>query len=169
MASTFSGRLALNLDAMLNSALDVGNGEYRAQWGSSYVLENGTGANQANALFTDTRTLSASATENLDLAGSLVDAFGATIAFDKIKALIVKADAANVNDVLVGGAASAQASAFFGDVTDVVKVKPGGTVAFIAPDANGYDVTATTADLLKIANSAGSTSVSYTIIIIGVV
>jgi hypothetical protein len=34
---------------------------------------------QANVMFSDTRTLAASATENLDLAGVLADALGATI------------------------------------------------------------------------------------------
>lgn len=167
--ASLSGRLSLNVDMTLASALDIGTAEYRPQYGANYVLDNGTGANQANELFADNRTLVASAIENLDLAGSLINAFGTAIVFDKIKALIVKAAPGNVNDVLVGGAASAQASSFFGDVTDVVKVKPGGMVAFVAPDASGYDVTATSADLLKIANSAGGTPVSYTIIIIGVV
>ena len=39
----------------------------------------------------------------------------------------------------------------------------------VAPDANGYAITATTADLLKIANSAGGTSVTYTIAILATV
>lgn len=167
--SSVTGRISVNVDMVLSSALDIGVAEYKPQYGANYVFENGTGADQANELFADIRTLAASATENLDLAGSLANALGVTIVFDKIKALIIKADAANTNDVLVGGAASAQASAFFGDVTDVVKVKPGGTVAFIAPNATGYDITATSADLLKIANSAAGTSVTYTVIIIGVV
>lgn len=167
--ASLSGKVSLNVDVTLASVLDIGTAEYRPSYSATFALQNGTGANQANELFCDTRTLAASASENLDLAGALTNAFGATITFDKIKALIVKAAAGNTNDVLVGGAASAQASAFFGDVTDVVKVKPGGMVAFVAPDANGYDVTATTSDLLKIANSAGGTSVSYTIILIGVV
>ncbi len=50
---------------------------------------------------------------------------------------------------------------------DTVKVKPGGAIALVAPDATGYAVTAGTADQLKVANSAGGTSVTYDIIIIG--
>lgn len=169
MTTSLTARLALNLDAALSDNLEIGTVEYRPQYGANYLFTDGTGANQANSIFTDVRTLAASATENLDLAGSLANVFGATIAFDRIKALIVKADPGNTNDVLVGGAASNQAATFFGDVTDVVKVKPGGTVAFIAPDANGYDITAATGDLLKIANSGAGTGVTYTIIIIGVV
>lgn len=167
--SSLTGKINLDIAMLLAAALDVGSASYSANYGANYAFTNGTGANQANAIFTDTRTLAASASEDLDLAGALVDAFGATLTFDKVKALIIKADAANTNDVLVGGAASAQAAAFFGDASDVVKVKPGGTLALIAPDATGYDITATSADLLKIANSSSGSGVGYTIIIVGVV
>lgn len=166
--TTFTAKTALTIAAEFESALDIGSVSYPVNYGSTFVLTNGTGANNANQIFTDTRTLTASATEDLDLSGSLVNAFGTTIAFTKIKALIVTAAAANTNDVLVGGATSNQAASFFGDATDVVKVKPGGMIALVAPDANGYSITASTADLLKIANSAGGTSVTYTIVIIGV-
>ena len=54
-----------------------------------------------------------------------------------------------------------------GDPTDKISVRPGGAFILIAPDATGYAVTAATGDLLKIANSAGTTSVTYDIIIIG--
>lgn len=167
--STLTGRINLSVDMTLATALDVGSATYPLALGANYAFTSGTGANQANELFVDTRTIAASGSEDLDLAGVLTNAFGASLVFDKIKALIVTAAATNTNDVLVGGAASAQASAFFGDVTDVVKVKPGGTVAFIAPDATGYDITATSADLLKIANSGAGTGVTYTITIVGVV
>lgn len=165
---SLQARINLALAAELINVVDIGEVKYPVSYGANYSLSDGLGADQARYLFTDTRTLVASANENIDLAGVLTDVFGNLLTFDKIKALIIKADAANVNDVLVGGAATAQASAFFGDVTDVVKVKPGGMMALIAPDATGYDITATTADLLKIANSGAGTSVSYTIIIIGV-
>lgn len=166
---TLNGRIGVTLSMLLASALDVGSASYPVNYNADFQFTDGTGANQANRAFTDKRTLAASTTEDIDLAGVLIDALGNTLTFDKIKALIVKADAGNVNDVLVGGAASAQASAFFGDVTDAVRVKPGGVIALIAPDASGYDITATTADLLKIANSGAGSGVTYTIIIVGVV
>mgnify|MGYP000184442162 CR=1 FL=1 len=36
-----------------------------------------------------------------------------------------------------------------------------------AADATGYTVTATTADLLRIANSGAGTTVDYTIVVVG--
>jgi hypothetical protein len=74
----------------------------------------------------------------------------------------------NTNNVLVGGAASNAWVGWVGDVTDVVKVKPGGTFVWIAPDVNGGAVTAATGDLLKVANSSSGTSITYDVIIIGV-
>ena len=166
--ASFSGKITASVSAEYGNTLDVGSVNYPINIAPGIVLTNGTGANQANACFTDTRTLTASSSENLDLAGSLVDAFGSTLTFTKIKSVMITAAATNTNDVLVGGHATA-AVTFFGDVTDVVKVKPGGCLLLTAPDANGFAVTAITADMLKVANSAGGTSVTYTIVLIGVV
>jgi len=53
--------------------------------------------------------------------------------------------------------------------THTLTLRPGAFVAVGtgAADATGYAVTATTADLLKIANSGAGTSVTYDIHIIG--
>lgn len=168
MATSITAKVNLSVVAELANSLDVGSVTYPVSYGANYLFTDGTGADNAKEMWTDTRTLTASATENLDLVGVLTDVFGNTLTFTKIKALIVKADAANTNDVMVGGHATAAASTFFGDATDKARVRPGGMVAFVSPDATGYAITATT-DLLTITNSAGSTSVIYTIIVIGVV
>lgn len=169
MTTSLTARVKVEIAADLINSLDIGQVKYPLAYGANYVLSDGVGADQAKEVFTDIRTLTASATENLDLAGVLADVFGNVLTFTKIKALIIKADAANVNDVLVGGHATAAVVSLFGDATDKVRVKPGGTVAFIAPDANGYAVAAGTADMLTVANSGAGTSVIYTIVIVGTV
>lgn len=169
MATSLSASIAASLDALFANSLDVGSIGYPVKFSPNYIFTDGTGANQAKRVFTDTRTIAASANEDLDLAGGLNDAFGAALTFTKIKALIVKADAANVNDVVVGGAASAQVASIFGNVADNINVKPGGLLMLVAPDVNGYAITATSADLLRIANSGSGSSVTYTIVIVGVV
>ncbi len=167
MATNLVARLALALSGSFDNPLDVGGASYPLNFGQNLNFTNGSGANQASSVFTDTRTLAASATENLDLSGSLQDAYNNIIAFTKIKALLIVADPANVNNVVVGGAASNAFASIFGATTHTTIVKPGGFVCWGAPDAAGYAVTDATADLLKIANSAGGSSVNYTIIIIG--
>lgn len=167
MPQTLAASIAVSVKAQLDNSLDLGGASYPLAISKSVVLTNGTGANQAKDMFTDRRTLAASTSEDLDLSGVLTNAFGASIAFTKIRALIISSAADNVNDVVIGGHATAACASFFGDVTDKLKVKPGGTVALIAPDAAGYAVTAVTADLLKITNGGAGTPVTYDIVIIG--
>lgn len=165
--ATFSGKIKLVVDATLTGANDLGNPAQNVVYTKTINLSNGSGANAAESIWTDTRTLGASASENLDLAGVLTDAFGSTITFNKVKAVVVAAASTNANDVVLGGHATAAWTAPFGDVTDKINVKPGGFFVLTAPNANGLAVTATTADMLTVTNSAGTTGVTYDIIIIG--
>lgn len=131
-------------------------------------LESGTTAGKADKVFHDQRTLAASASEDLDLAGVLTDVYGASITFAKIKFIAISAASGNTNNVLVGAASATQ---FVGllNAAGVIALRPGMTFAAMAGvlDATGMAVTAGTGDLLKIANSAGSTSVTYDIVIVG--
>lgn len=131
-------------------------------------LESGAGAGKADLVFHDQRTLSASSSETLDLAGSLANAFGAAQVFARVKAIIFKAAAGNTNNVIIGANASAD---FIGllNAAGTVTLRPGAVFAAFSgsADATGMVVTATTADLIKVANSAGSTSVTYDVIVIG--
>lgn len=166
--TTLSATLKIALSALYQSVGDLGTVSLPLQYNATQQFTDGIGAGQAQKIFTDTRTLGASGTENLDLNGVLADAFGTLLAFTKVKALVVKAAPGNTNDVLVGGAAANGFVAPFGDATDFVKVKPGGVLVLVAPDANGYTVTPATADLLKITNSAAGTGVTYDIAIVGI-
>ena len=130
------------------------------------TLTNGTGSGQANQIFSDQRTLTASSTENLDLAGSLANPFGATITFATVKAIRVCAAAANTNNVVVGGAGTNTFNGPFSDATDKVAVKPGGCFLAVAPGV-GWTVTASTGDILLVANSGSGTSVTYDVTIVG--
>jgi len=105
-------------------------------------------------IWMDQRTIAASSADDLDLYGGLTNSFGTTINFTSIKGIIIYADSANTNDVLVGGDGSAAFVNWVSASNDVVVVKPGGLFALINPQANGYAVTATTADILQIANSS---------------
>lgn len=132
-----------------------------------YNFAQGVGANQAQTIFSDKRTLAASANETLNLnGGTLTDEFGNLLVITKIKALLIYADPGNVNDVLIGAAANPIVSIL--GAAGTVLVKPGGCAAFYAPDVNGYAVVAATAMNLKIANSGAGTGVTYTIIVIAV-
>lgn len=164
---TLQARIAASIVATLSGSADLSTVKQELSYAPAAVFENGAGPNQANKCFADTRTLSASATENLDLSGSLVDALGVTLAFTKVKAILVRAAAGNTNNVVFGGAGSNGFISPFGDATDKVVVKPGGFALLVAPDAAGYAVAAGTADILLVANSGSGTGVTYDIVIIG--
>lgn len=169
MATTLTGcAVKVSAAAVYATTLEFGEVAQTLRYNISNAFADGTGADQAQKLWTDQRTLTASATEELDLAGGLTDVFGTALTLTKVKALIIKAAAANTNNVIVGGAASNAWAAAVGAANDTITVRPGGTLVLIAPDSTGYAVTAGTGDLLKIANSAGSTSVTYDIAVLGI-
>ncbi|MES0444980.1 MAG: hypothetical protein ABUJ92_00405 [Desulfobacterales bacterium] len=158
----------ISLSSVLQSALDLTTSKDTLSYKKTNTFTNGTGANQVNNQFHDQRTLAVSTAEELDLAGSLLDAFGNTITFTKIKGIIVYAAAANTNDVRIGGSAANGFNSWVGAVGDYVKVKPGGLFLLTAPDATGLAVTAGTGDLLTLENDSSGTAVTYDIVLLGV-
>lgn len=127
----------------------------------------GTGAEQADRLYVGAIDIAASGSTELDLAGVLTDAFGTTLTFAELAAVLVFADDTNTNDIDVGGAAS-NAVPLFKATNDIVPVKPGGVLTLAAPGAAGLcTVTAGTGDKLKLANSSSGSSVTGTIVILG--
>lgn len=160
--------LAVSAFAELTKALDLGTARAPHSLSRKMMLGSGTGAGKADRVFSDRRTLNASATEDLDLAGALIDAFGAAITFARIKGIIIAAADGNTNNVVVGNATSNAWAALLG-ATSTVTLRPGSFLAVGTgvADANGYAVTAGTGDLLKVANSGAGTAVTYDVHIIG--
>jgi hypothetical protein len=164
---TLSTRLTASINAAQQTALDLVTGKAELLVPAVLDLADGTGAGQADRMWSDRRTIAASGTDDLDLAGVLTDAFGAVVTFARVRGLLVKAAATNTNNVVVGGAASNQFATWAGGVAHTVNVRPGGMLLLGATDATSYAVTAGTGDLLRIANSGAGTSVTYDIVIIG--
>lgn len=164
--SALTASIRVTFTAEQTSDLDLGDARLPINFTRFADFANGTGADQSNVLFTDRRTLGASSSENLDLAGSLTDGFGATATFAEVTMLAVCADDGNTNNVLVGGAASNTFTIAL-DNSDINVVRPGGCLVTWASDGTAYQVTAGTGDQLKIANSAGTTSVIYDVVIAG--
>jgi len=129
-------------------------------------LAAGVGVSQADKVFSDTRTLIASATEDLDLAGVLLDAFGAAITFAKVKAIIIMAAVGNTNDINVSRPAGATGVPLFLAISDGFKLPPGFAFAWFGAGP-GVAVTPASGDLLTITNGAAGTPVTYTVVIIG--
>ena len=168
MTTALIASIKAAVSASYANSQEFGSVAQDLKYSAAHAFTDGTGADQAQKLFTDQRTLAASANESLDLAGGLTDAFGATLTLTKVKAILVRAAAGNTNNVVVGGAASNAFVGPFGDATDTVAIKPGGTLLLVAPDSAGYAVTAGTGDILKVANSSSGSAVTYDIVLVGV-
>jgi hypothetical protein len=165
MPSVLSALINLSVTGKQVNALDLGSAVNPFAKSLAIALANGIGVNQADRVFADSRTLALSATEDLDLSGALLDAFGQAITMAKLKAVILVAAAGNTNDVNVTRPASNGVPLFLA-AADGLSVKPGGAFVWVAPGA-GVTVTPATGDLLTIANSGAGTPVTYDVILIG--
>jgi|TARA_Y100000310_G_scaffold98201_1_gene95929 hypothetical protein len=162
-----NAKLSVQLLAKLTSVLDLSVAEDPLNFDKLFEIGDGTGANQGDMLWHDQRTLSASATEDLDLAGSLSNAFGTTQTFVRVNIVMVFAAKGNTNDVQVQRASSNGVPVFMA-ASDGVALPPGGLMLlYFGDDATDVVVTAGTGDKLTITNSAGSTSVTYDILVLG--
>jgi|SRR5579871_1474256 len=169
MAQTLSGTIQVLFSVTLQQAIGLAAA---AQAQALEKLEadfaDGSGDHQAHQLWTSAaRNLAASASESLEFgsSGNLVDAFGNAIAMTKLKGLLIKADPANTNDVVVGG--DTNAIGLFGGATQVMHVKPGGWLLWVAPGAAGLGMTNGSTDTLKVANGSSGTGVNYDIAVLG--
>lgn len=159
--------MTLSVLADFSSGLDLKTAVANLNFTRGSALDSGTGANQGDRVFDDTRTIVASGTDDIDLAGVLLDAVGAVITFARVKGLFIAAAPGNTNNVIVGNAAANGFITWVGAATHTVTVRPGGLMALWAPDATAYAVTAGTGDLLRVANGGAGTSVTYDIVIVG--
>lgn len=131
-------------------------------------LATGTGANKADQLFHDVRTLGDGSNEDLDLYGVLADAFGDTLNMGKIKFLLFYNTSTTQTLTLKPAAANGFLGPF-GAAAHTITVKPAtaGNLSWVVliADPNGYQVTTATNDLFNVANEAGAAT-DYGVLII---
>lgn len=130
-----------------------------------HVFTSGTGADQADRLWTKRRTVNASTTDSIDVSGSLTDSFGNAVTFAKVKAIqLINRSAAQT---LTLQRPAANGVPFLTAAGDAIPVPPGGSITLVGPTAAGLaSVTAGTGDLIDVVNPAGA-SADYDITIIG--
>lgn len=166
MAAGVRANIALSFDATLIGTNDLGSPKLRVLIDKALGFIPGTAAvGEANILFADTRAIAASANEDLDLAGVLTNAFGATITAAEVVAILFVAADTNTNSVQVKAAASNGFTGPFLAAGDGVAIKPGEWQLFAS--GTGWPVTAATGDLINVANSGAGTGVTYDVVIIG--
>lgn len=160
-ASVYAG-----LKAAYKGSNDLGTPQIDVPLSDLDEFTSGTGDYQSDLLFSDTRTLALSTSEDLDLAGVLADAFGSILTFVEVTAVYIKASKLNTNTVVIGNAAGTQALLGFGAAAHTWAIQPGGKLLVTAPKA-GWTIGAGASDKLKVLNGGAGTPVDYDIIIMG--
>lgn len=138
-----------------------------SNWGATIEhalsFADGTTANKFDLLYLDERTVSSGANDDIDLAGVLTDALGATITAAELVGIVLvnkqRDGTANTTALTIGGGTNPFVGFLGGTTPTITKVGPGAAFVLISPDATGLGtVTAGSADVLRIANAAGATN-----------
>jgi hypothetical protein len=130
-------------------------------------LTTGTGASQADKMYTAQITLTASSGQDIDLAGVLSDPFAVAMTMVKLKAIAIRASTTNTNNVNLTRPA-ANGVPWLLAAGDGIAIGPGGIFVAVNPGAAGLaTVTPATGDLIRVDNSGAGTSVTFDIVLLG--
>lgn len=137
-------------------------------WSTS--LGSGTGANQADKQFNHSYTIANGANQDLDLT-ALVNAFGATVNFARVKLIAIRLVTATAGYYInVGGGDDGSGNNAFinwvNHASDKIRVAAGGSLILMAPGAAAYVVTGGSADILRI-NNPNAASVFVEVVLVG--
>jgi hypothetical protein len=160
-----STRILIKLNISLVDAENMGTRRHDINENRGITLTDGTGANKADTLWDDVRTLTDAASEELDLQdGTLTDSLGNAVTMDILRGLYIKNTSTDAS-LLIGGAAATQLG-LFANGSDILTLPPGGEFVYTAPDVNGLDTT--TNPHLKLAhNGVGTSDLIYHIVAVG--
>lgn len=168
MPTLDSTSFGFTIAATENNQLDLLKATAALAYNRAGAFSTGVGAGQADRMWSDKRNILASANDDLDLSGTaLQDPLGVNLALARVKLLAVYAYATNINTLILDGAAGARITTILGGTTPTLTIRPGGLLLLTAPDATGYAITATTADILRFTNGGAGTAVDYDVVIIG--
>lgn len=168
---TLSAQIVAQLRATQLGTNDFGGPQFSPTMEKIVSLSIGTGADQADILWMDERTVTTGANDDLDLNGVLTNAFGATVNAVEIVAMFIinepRAGSPANTTTLTVGAGTNPVTGYLGGTTPTLgPIRPGNFVLFGGGNVGGFGVvTASTGDILRIANSAGA-SATYQIAIL---
>lgn len=159
MAVNASLRAALSVSQVGSEAF-AGGPNWSAAIEQVLSFANGTGADQADLAYVAERTVASATNDDIDLAGVLTDALGATITAAELAAILIvnkkKDGSANTTNLTIGAGANPMIG-FLGATHTIGPIRPGGVFMLACGDASGIGaVTAGTGDILRIANSSGA-------------
>jgi hypothetical protein len=158
-----TAQLDVNLTASQSGANAFGGPYWNAAMSLSQAFQDGTAANKFDRLYMAQRTVATGANDDIDLNGVLTDVFGTTIAAVELVGIMIinkqKDGTANTTNLTIGAGSNPFVGFLGGTTPTLGPVRPGGVFLLMNPDASGLGtITAGTADILRIANSAGASN-----------
>lgn len=170
MATSLTATISAAVNWNLISDMDLSDPSDKATLSYTDAIANGTSADQATKVWHDRGTIATASTADIDLAGSLEDAFGNTLVFTKVKGILL------INRGIASGSTFTETSGENITVTgsnilmfasNGMIIEPGGMLLFTSPKV-GAAVTATSADTITLGR-AGSSTVTYDVVIWGLI
>lgn len=164
---SLSSTMSLSLSVVHENTVvaNVGTTKLSAGKTISDSLANGTGLDQADQFYMVSGTVAAGTPVDIDLAGSLSNAFGSTVTFARLKGIVIQNKTTTAGAILQVGAGSNPITSPWLASGDGVNVGPDGVFMLWNPSAAGYAVTATSADILRLTSASGT--ISYELYLIG--
>jgi len=158
--------VSASISGVLSKGMTHGGSiEQKFAFGIGLQFEDGTGAGQASKIFASRRSIGASATDDIDLAGALVNDLGDAVVLSAVKALLVR-HVSGGNAAVIGLGTNPFLGPL-GGTTPTFTVPVGGEMMVVNPSAGGWTVGAGASDILRIANGAGSTLV-VDVVVVGI-
>jgi hypothetical protein len=160
-----TGQVGLNVQLTDTRSGDLESGSLKTVMQQAWSLTAaGVGADQADLLWSDKRTLAASANEDIDVAGALTSLFGAAV-FVKVKAVVIVSLPANTTNLTVIRQATTGLPFLLADGDGFI-LGPGDIFLITRRGAAGIAVSAGADDVINVANASGA-SADYYILILG--
>lgn len=170
MADTLATTIDFKVSWNRSEALDLSNAVDQGTLSLLKTLADGTGNDQADVCWHDSRSVSSAANDDLDLTALTQTIYGSTVTITmaKVKAIVIINTNTTAGDELVID--TSVSNAFKGwsnaSATSKAEIGPGGLWVVSAPLA-GWTVTNSSTDILRVSNPGGGTSITYKIFILG--
>lgn len=152
--------ITVQVDAALDSTVDLGSTSARFGFGLAVRLADGAESGQAEHVYADADAVAGGATHTIDL--SPLDGGQPAGSLSAVKVLAVRCLS---GEITVGGT-WAGATALLADATDEIRLPAGALLLAAAPSGGGWAVTDGTGDTITL--EAGAAQARFEVLIVGV-
>lgn len=165
LAGTIQAKINMVLTDTTASILDTRTGALALTGPTTSAIADGTGANQAQDLFTQTAALADAGAVSLDFSGgALTNPFGTTISWSALKLLFIENTSVESSLEVTGNLWDD----ISGGTTETLTIAPRSFYWQTMMDAGGQAIVAGTGDTITLTHASdGSLSLTYKVVALG--